>query len=181
MKKRWYRKSGIKGLLVLLTILFVTVSCVGAGASVVIMNKGVRPLDSKSYVDSQSFRDSVYNLSHTIVNAISNRHILNQASDDELVDLAELNQGTELTHENTSGLAYKAGDLYEWAKESSWDRSANVLICRQPDGNDYYMYYNDFADKIITGELKFVFGSEEGQEEYTKDILSMLSGKEYIY
>ena len=181
MKKRWYRKSGIKGLLVLLTIFFVTVSCVGAGTSVVIMNKGVRPLDSKSYVDSQSFRDSVYNLSHTIVNAISNRHILDQASDDELVDLAELNQGTELTHKNTSGLAYRAKDLYDWAKKSSWDRSANVLICRQPDGNDYYMYYNDFADKIITGELKFVFGSEEGQEEYTKDILSMLSGKEYIY
>ena len=71
MKKRWYKKSGIKGLLVLLTIFFVTVSCVGAGTSVVIMNKGVQPLDSKSYVDSQSFRDSVYNLSHTIVNAIS--------------------------------------------------------------------------------------------------------------
>ena len=181
MKKRWYKKSGIKGLLVLLTIFFVTVSCVGAGAFVVIMNKGVRPLDSKSYVDSQSFRDSVYNLSHTIVNAISNRHILDQASDDELVDLAELNQGTELTHKNTSGLAYRAKDLYDWAKKSSWDQSANVLICRQPDGNDYYMYYNDFADKIITGELKLVFGSEEGQEEYTKDILSMLSGKEYIY
>ena len=181
MKKRWYRKSGIKGLLVLLTIFFVTVSCVGAGASAVIMNKGVQPLDSKSYVDSQSFRDNVYNLSHTIVNAISNRYILDQASDDELVDLAELNQGTELTHKNTSGLAYRAGDLYDWAKKSSWDRSVNVLICRQPDGNDYYMYYNDFADKIITGELKLVFGSEEGQEEYTKDILSMLSGKEYIY
>ena len=181
MKKRWYRKSGIKGLLVLLTIFFVTVSCVGAGASVVIMNTGVQPLDSKSYVDSQSFRDSVYNLSYTIVNAISNRHILDQASDDELVDLAELNQGTELTHKNTSGLAYRAKDLYDWAKKSSWDRSANVLICRQPDGNDFYMYYYDFADKIITGELKFVFGSEEGQEEYTKDILSMLSGKEYIY
>ena len=66
-----------------------------------IMNKGVQPLDSKSYVDSQSFRDNVYNLSHTIVNAISNRYILDQASDDELVDLAELNQGTELTHKNT--------------------------------------------------------------------------------
>ena len=54
MKKRWYKKSGIKGLLVLLTIFFVTVSCVGAGTSVVIMNTGVQPLDSKSYVDSQS-------------------------------------------------------------------------------------------------------------------------------
>ena len=128
MKKRWYKKSGIKGLLVLLTIFFVTVSCVGAGASAVIMNKGVQPLDSKSYVDSQSFRDSVYNLSHTIVNAISNRYILDQASDDELVDLAELNQGTELTHKNTSGLAYRAGDLYDWAKKSSWDQKTSIIF-----------------------------------------------------
>ncbi len=182
MKTRWYRKSGIKGILVLLTIFFVTVACAGAGASVLIMSKGVQPLDSKKYVDSESFTNSVYNLSHTIINAIDQREILDQADDEELVDLTELNKGETLTHKNTSGLAYKAGDLYEWAKKSSWDRSANVLICRQPDGSDYYMYYNDFADKITTGELKFAFGSEdEGWTENAKDILSMLSGKEYTY
>ena len=45
------------------------------------------------------------------------------------------------------------------------------------------MYYNDFADKIISGELKFVWGSDEEKlsQEYTKDILSMLSGEEYAY
>ena len=181
MKKRWYKKSGIKGLLVLLTIFFLMVSCAGAGASVCIINKGVRPLDSKDYVDSQSFRDSVYNLSHTILNAINNSAILDKADDDELVDLAELKKGDALTHKNTSGLAYKAGDLYDWAKKSSWDRSANVLICRQPDGSDYYMYYNDFEDKISTGELKFVFGGDGGWTENAKDILSMLLSKEYTY
>ena len=44
------------------------------------------------------------------------------------------------------------------------------------------MYYSDFADKIITGELKLVFGSDaEMNQEYTKDVLSMLSGEEYSY
>ena len=181
MKARWYRKSGVKGLLVLLTIFWVTVTCAGAGASVLIINKGVQPLDSKKYVDSESFTNSVYNISHTILNAIDEREILDQADDEELVDLAELNKGKTLTHKNTSGLAYKAGDLYDWAKKSSWDRSANVLICRQPDGSDYYMYYNEFADKISTGELKFVFGNEDGWTETAKDILSMLLGKEYTY
>ena len=180
MKTRWYRKSGVKGLLVLLTIVFVTVACTGAGASVLIMSKGVQPLDSKNYVDSQSFQDNMYSLSHTIINAINEREILDQADDGELVDLAELNKGKTLTHKNTSGLAYKAGNLYDWAKKSSWDRSANVLICRQPDGSDYYMYYNDFADKITTGELKFVFGSDEdGWTENAKDILALLSGPAY--
>ena len=146
------------------------------------MSKGVQPLDSKDYVDSQSFTDNVYNLSHTIVDAINERHILDQADDEELIDLKELNQGDTLTHKSTSGLAYRAGDLYDWAKSPSWDTSTDVLICRQPDGSDYYMYYRDFADKIATGELKFVFGSDEDEEtENTKDILSMLSGREYTY
>lgn len=182
MKTRWYRKSGIKGLLVLLTVFFMVAACAGAGASVLIMSKGVQPLDSKDYVDSQSFTDNVYNLSHTIVDAINERHILDQADDEELIDLKELNQGDTLTHKSTSGLAYRAGDLYDWAKSPSWDTSTDVLICRQPDGSDYYMYYRDFADKIATGELKFVFGSDEDEgTENTKDILSMLSGREYTY
>lgn len=61
MKTRWYRKSGIKGLLVLLTVFFMVAACAGAGVSVMIMNTGVQPLDSKDYVDSQSFTDNVYN------------------------------------------------------------------------------------------------------------------------
>lgn len=182
MKTKWYRKSGIKGLLVLLTVFFMVAACAGAGASVLIMSKGVQPLDSKDYVDSQNFTDNVYNLSHTIVDAINERHILDQADDEELIDLKELNQGDTLTHKSTSGLAYRAGDLYDWAKSPSWDTSTDVLICRQPDGSDYYMYYRDFADKIATGELKFVFGSDEDEgTENTKDILSMLSGREYTY
>lgn len=182
MKTKWYRKSGIKGLLVLLTVFFMVAACAGAGASVLIMSKGVQPLDSKDYVDSQSFTDNVYNLSHTIVYAINERHILDQADDEELIDLKELNQGDTLTHKSTSGLAYRAGDLYDWAKSPSWDTSTDVLICRQPDGSDYYMYYRDFADKIATGELKFVFGSDEDEgTENTKDILSMLSAGEYTY
>ena len=105
--------------------------------------------------------------------------VAEMTDDEELIDLKELNRGDTLTHKSTSGLAYRAGDLYDWAKSSSWDTSTNVLICRQPDGSDYYMYYRDFADKIATGELKFVFGSDEDEgTENTKDILSMLSGRE---
>lgn len=44
------------------------------------------------------------------------------------------------------------------------------------------MFCSDFTDKIITGELKFVFGSDtEADQEYTKDVLSMLSGGKIYY
>ena len=179
MKKKWYRKSGIKALFICLTIMFLVTACVSAGASVYVMSKGVQPLDSRTYVDSESFADSVYSMSHTILESLKEREILDESSEDDLIDLAELKEGKTLTHKNTSGLAYKAEDLINWS-QGAWDQSANLLVCRKPDGSNYYMYYSDFADKIITGELKLVFGSDaETNQEYTKDVLSMLSGEEY--
>lgn len=182
MKKRWYKKSGLKGLMVCLTIVALVVGCVCGGASIWLMSKGIRPLDSRKYVDSERFTENMYETSHTILEALGETEILNESSKEDLVDLTELKEGKSLSNKNTSGLAYKAGDLTEWSK-GSWDRSVNVLICRRPDSSDYYMYYNDFADKIISGELKFVWGSDEEKlsQEYTKDILSMLSGEEYAY
>mgnify|MGYP004464732365 FL=1 len=181
MKKKWYRKSGIKALFIFLTIVFLVTACVSAGASVWIMHKGVQPLDSRKYVDSESFENSVYSMSHTILEALKEREILDENSNDDLIDLVELKEGKTLSHKNTSGLAYKAEDLINWS-QSSWDQSANVLMCRKPDGSNYYMYCNDFADKIITGELKLVFDSDaETSQEYTKDVLSMLSEEEYSY
>lgn len=182
MKKRWYKKSGLKGLMVCLTIVALVVGCVCGGASILLMSKGIRPLDSRKYVDSERFTENMYETSHTILEALGETEILNESSKEDLVDLTELKEGKSLSNKNTSGLAYKAGDLTEWSK-GSWDRSVNVLICRRPDSSDYYMYYNDFADKIISGELKFVWGSDEEKlsQEYTKDILSMLSGEEYAY
>ena len=181
MKKKWYRKSGIKTLFIFLTIVFLVTACVSAGASVWVMHNGVQPLDSRKYVDSESFENSVYSMSHTILESLKEREILDENSSDDLIDLVELKEGKTLSHKNTSGLAYKAEDLINWS-QSSWDQSANLLICRKPDGSNYYMYCNDFADKIITGELKLVFSSDaETSQEYTKDILSMLSEEEYSY
>ena len=162
MKTRWYRKSGVKGLLVLLTIVFVTVACTGAGASVLIMSKGVQPLDSKNYVDSQSFQDNMYSLSHTIINAINEREILDQADDGELVDLAELNKGKTLTHKNTSGLAYSLSDLKEWAQIPDYDSesAAPIVVCHKASASEEsfslpmeYYYADDFLKKINAGEF----------------------------
>ena len=95
------------------------------------MSKGVQPLDSRKYVDSESFADSVYSMSYTILESLKEREILDESSEDELIDLAELKEGKTLSHKNTSGLAYKAENLLDWSK-CSWDRSANVLMCKKP-------------------------------------------------
>ena len=50
MKKKWYKKSGIKAFFICLTIVFLVTACVSAGASVYVMSKGVQPLDSRKFV-----------------------------------------------------------------------------------------------------------------------------------
>ena len=132
MKKKWYKKSGIKAFFICLTIVFLVTACVSAGASVYVMSKGVQPLDSRKYVDSESFTDSVYSMSHTILESLKEREILDESSEDDLIDLAELKEGKTLTHKNTSGLAYKAEDLLSWS-QGAWDQSTNLLVCRKPD------------------------------------------------
>ena len=103
MKKKWYRKSGIKALFIFLTIVFLVTACVSAGASVYVMSKGVQPLDSRKYVDSESFENSVYSMSHTILEALKEREILDENSNADLIDLVELKEGKTLSHKNTSG------------------------------------------------------------------------------
>lgn len=93
MKKKWYKKSGIKAFFICLTIVFLVTACVSAGASVYVMSKGVQPLDSRKYVDSESFIDSVYSMSHTILESLKEREILDESSEDDLIDLAELKEG----------------------------------------------------------------------------------------
>src|SRR5699024_8329190 len=54
-----------------------------------------------------------------------------------------------------SGLAYSAGDLEEWA-ESGWldEDTENILICTKKDGGEEYLYFDEFNDKIRSGELE---------------------------
>jgi len=78
MKKRWYKKSGLKGLMVCLTIVALVIGCVCGGASILLMSKGIRPLDSRKYVDSERFTENMYETSHTILEALGETEILNE-------------------------------------------------------------------------------------------------------
>ena len=96
MKKKWYKNRGMKALFVFLTIFFLVTACVAAGTSVYVMSKGVPPLDSRKYVDSESFENSVYSISHTILELLKERKTLDENSKDDLIDLVELKEGKTL-------------------------------------------------------------------------------------
>lgn len=163
MKKRWYRGRWAKGLWLVLGIVSVEAAAVSAGAAVGIRSMGIQPFDSEVYVDSRSFTEDLYTNTLTLLNALDQQDFLGDGSG--VIDLKEVADGSPLTYRNTSGLAYSAEDLKNWVQED-WlgGDTENVLICKKENGEEEYLYYDEFEEKIEDGELKFQFSVDSGAE-----------------
>ena len=173
MKKRWYRNSGVKALLVILAVTSLTASAVCGAAAGWLLKSGIWVGDSSEYKESKSFADDVFMRSHKILNSLESVKFLKDSTEEDLVDIKELDAEGIISDKNSSGLAYRLGDLIKWSR-GSWDSAANVLICRKPDGSDYYMYYQDFADKIKSGELKLKYAGDNDYGLNREEILTEL-------
>ena len=80
MKKRWYRNSGIKGLLVFLAIITLTAVFACGEATAWLLRNGIWVGDSTKYLDSESFADEVFMRSHTILDSIKQAELLEENS-----------------------------------------------------------------------------------------------------
>ena len=188
MKKRWYKSSAGKGLLIFLTIITFTAACVSGEATAWLLRNGIWLGDNTNYVDSKSFADDIFMRSHEILNSIKGAEILEENSEDKVVDIGELtaddagSDNSDSSENTASGITYKLGDLCKWS-QGSWDTAENVLICQKPDGSNYYMYYKDFANQIKSGDLQFKVDeefAENGGELEHENILANLSYRNYI-
>ena len=153
MKKRWYRNKWAKGILVALGIISVEAAAVSAGMVIGIASMGIYPFDSGTYTESRSFANEVYRSSGDILHAVQNAGFLGDGQG--VIDLQEVFSEEPISYEDTSGLAYSVKDLEEWA-ESGWgnEDTENILICTKKDGGEEYLYFDEFNDKIRSGELK---------------------------
>lgn len=182
MKKIWYRKSGAKFFLILLVTACMTAAGICGICSLGLMAEyGIRPFDSKDYSASQSFNNNLMDRSYEILEYLRERELLDNGDGSDLIDLKELQENEAITNKNVYGIAYKAEDLREWSQEA-WDQEANVLICTKPDGSEYYIYYDDFAELIHKGDLQFVYSKDAEQYDgLVYEVLNNLQEETYTY
>lgn len=186
MKKKWYRGYLTKGLWIVIEHLSLTVLAVCVMMVFLMMNAGIRVWSdgSENYAKSETLASKMYGSSLDIVYGIKYQNsLLENGSDQEnrVIDLQEVDQGVEYTYKNTSGLAYSVEDLKKWAS-SSWSfyDGENILVCRTPDGDYDYYYYDDFLELIRTGKIGFIVdkgitdGYGESETQTKERILSML-------
>ena len=187
--KKWYKMSITKAVLVIVAI--ITAMITGVSAVILIGMQGdlfgTNLQQEKKYEDSESFESTMYQTASYIADQIRirNEFELDGTYDPEkIVDIMEYAKSGTISGKNDSGIAYKLGDLVEWAKvgqsgntdeQSSYtDEQANIVVCKKKDGAYYYYYYDAFRNLIDEGKLQIIVNGAQLRSDETAENTSQL-------
>lgn len=197
MKKKWYRSNFLKELLLVIFTVSLALAAVG-GAFLISM--GVQGIhiwgdEGKTYLESQSLAESVFQSSYEILDGIQAESTYSfgsgTGSGEKLVDLADTEFlekdaeiGKKYAEMQNSGLVYALDDIRKWA-QSDWENYAQqIIICVTASGQEYYYYKKDFLQMADNGKITFQWekGSEqaygEDEESATAWVLELLQNEE---
>lgn len=176
MKKR-YRSNFAKGTWIFIEHLTLAALALCVIFLVSMYCQGITIGDSRkgNYTDSRGFADAVFESSYNILADIKKQALFaaeGVSSSEAVVDLQEVLEGTKLTYQNESGLAYALEDLQKWS-ESSWDvqyynERDEILVCREAGSQEEYYYYNkDFLQMFDQGKIEIETGGR--YSEYSEN------------
>ena len=184
--KRWYRKTVVKVIAVIVGIVSGAVFSASLLASISLAGT-VNPTDirrilTQAYEDSEDFNMTVENSVYEIMNRIRLEQMFETDgayNPDKLVDIMDYSRNLVITGANHSGVAYTLDELKDWgedfyAGEGQLYDDNSVIVCEQPDGNYYYYYLEDFLALFDRGELRIEFDNNEEyqitQDEYLQEL-----------
>ena len=184
--KRWYRKTVVKVIAVIVGIVSGAVFSASLLASISLAGT-VNPTDirrilTQAYEDSEDFNMTVENSVYEIMNRIRLEQMFETDgayNPDKLVDIMDYSRNLVITGANHSGVAYTLNELKDWgedfyAGEGQLYDDNSVIVCEQPDGNYYYYYLEDFLALFDRGELRIEFDNNEEyqitQDEYLQEL-----------
>ena len=166
--KRWYRKTVVKVIAVIVGIVSGAVFSASLLASISLAGT-VNPTDirrilTQAYEDSEDFNMTVENSVYEIMNRIRLEQMFETDgayNPDKLVDIMDYSRNLVITGANHSGVAYTLDELKDWgedfyAGEGQLYDDNSVIVCEQPDGNYYYYYLEDFLALFDRGELRIL-------------------------
>lgn len=187
MEKKWYKSRVMKAVLVIVAHVtaVVMVACtLWASSYPELLSEMLERSPSRKYEDSQRFNMQVLNNSLTVISGARTKEFFETdgALDrDRIVDIEEYYEQLTISGENTSGLAYRLGDLLDWyeeggpnSNETSYDyveayvdesgssgEAQGPIVCKRSDGTYHYYDVYEFKELIKSGDLQFVVADDE--------------------
>lgn len=177
---RWYRKTVVKVITVIVGIVSGAVFCASLLAAVSLAGtvnpSDIRTLLTQEYEDSEDFNMAVENSVYEIMNRIRLEQMFETDgayNPDKLVDIMDYSRDWLITGANHSGVAYTLDEMRDWSEDfytgegQLYDENS-VIVCEQPDGSYYYYYLEDFLSLFDRGELRIEF-DDNGDYQTTQD------------
>lgn len=186
MRENWYKSNVTKAVLVVIAHVLavaVTASFIWLLSYPVLRAEIFAGKPAKEYKDSRNFVERMLDYSQQAVSGIKSADLFETAgkyNPDKIVDVEVYQKKNIINGKNKSGLAYRLGDLLEWAglrygttfsgvnrnSEESIrldENTEGIIVCKRAD--DMYEYYriSDFYEMIKSGDLQFIV-SKEGTE-----------------
>ncbi len=177
MSRKWYRGKLVKGILaafahvlaVLLIISMLWIWACPSAAEDALEGKHVE------YEDSEVLSSLMFSDSLRILHAIRIKENLEKDGvydEDKIVDIMQYLEKGVIDGSKESGLAYKLGDLKDWAEAyceydmvDSGDYGTStedpVIVGQKPDKTYEYFHYSELRKKIDAGEFRFVMETED--------------------
>ena len=181
---QWYKANLTKGILIVAehVLAVVTVaSLVWVLTYPALMGDLFSGHAARRFEDSTAFSGQLQSATSEILEGIGTRGLFEtegKFDPERVVDLKEFYDNNKISNENSSGLAYKLGDLEKWAEGSAYsdgrvmnenDNLEPIIVCKRSDGTFRYYYFTQLEQLINDGELSFVIASNSNGEEITSD------------
>lgn len=169
MKEKKYRSNATKGVLIAAAHLAMVTAVVCAIVLAGLYREGLTAsgFGNLPYTQTSHFSEEVCSMARTIVQNIGHQKVYRKLEEEKggvIADITEVAYGSDVSYENTSGVAYFIDDLLKWA-ESGWEAmgpeaESDILVCEKEDGTYYYYHTSEFLNLAMYGKLDIVLNEE---------------------
>lgn len=173
MKNR-YKSNLAKGIWIFIEHLTLVLAALCGVFLISMYSQGITIEDCRenSYLDSPGLADKVFQSSNFILSNVLKSQAIRSSDgaggSNAVVDLQEVLEGSALSYQNESGLAYSLQELQDWAN-SSWNtldygNAGGVVVCREEDSQkEYYYYCKDFIQMLDQGNIELKTAGYDSQ------------------
>lgn len=184
--KKWYKQPLTKIILVLIAMVTPAIAAVSLVLLVGFLDSDSLERLFRAEENSYEATDSFENMMLSAMTQTLERTELSEKLEtdgkydpDKLVDIMEYAKTQEITGKNTSGVAYRVGDLVEWVEKygtstvydyedglyESYDEfyseTCDIIVCQKEDGTYHYYRMDEFKKLLSDGSLRLEVSSDE--------------------
>ena len=192
MEKIWHKKKKTRILLIIIANVMVISMMLGVMSIMSyaeLFDDLITGKLTQSYEDSYDFDTELMNSAYQVMSGIDSEQMFEtdgKIDEDMLVDIQVYNNSETISGQNESGLSYRLGDLLNWYQKLIYSESTSYvgdtltdsaelegddaedlkapIVCKLSDGSYHYYSQDDFNEKVLNGELKFVMTDGIGAE-----------------